>query len=152
MALLLGVVLFARGAFAGVPPQLPQGTAGGATSSSGSGPSTAGGGSAQGGGGQVTPANDGFDQLPPSMMGLSYSTLAHIGRVHPQAGPGQTRQDTSWHNPFSPLLNITWGPERNTSSPNAAGEPAVGINQINPLYAMVSGNFSLDHTTDAGNT
>src|SRR5437764_7519597 len=126
MALLLGVVLFAGGALAGVPSHLPQGTG-----SPGSGASTAGGGSGEG---QVKPANDGFDQLPPSMMGLSYSTLAHMGRVHPPApSAGQTRPDTSWRNPFSPLLTITWGPERNTSSPNAAGEPAAGINQINPL-------------------
>src|SRR5689334_19945163 len=88
--------------------------------------------------GQAATLNDGFDQLTTGQQGPSYSTLTHMGRVHPpSAGPSEP--DPSWHNPFVPFLNITWGAAQNASTVSA-GEPAVGINPSNPLYALVSGN------------
>ena len=93
--------------------------------------------------------NDGLEQLPVGQRGLSYSTLTHMGRVHPQK---QSANPTgTWKNPFAPLITIVFGPERNTSG-SGAGEPAAGMNPINPLLALVSGNTSLDHTIDGGNT
>src|SRR5690348_8061811 len=54
--------------------------------------------------------DDGFDNVPQGLQGLSYSTLAHMGRVHrpslSMAGAGQGGQGASWRNPFSPLLTI----------------------------------------------
>ena len=46
-------------------------------------------------------ADDGFDALPPGLKGVSYSTLAMSGRVHPQHI--QSSSDTgNWKNPFAP--------------------------------------------------
>ncbi|MGI8587568.1 MAG: hypothetical protein ACR2M0_07775, partial [Chloroflexia bacterium] len=33
------------------------------------------------------PIDDGFNQLPVGQRGLSYSTLVHMGRVHPASQP-----------------------------------------------------------------
>src|SRR5438477_7877559 len=44
--------------------------------------------------------NDGLDKLPVGEQGLSYSTLAHMGRVHmPASNPYQGKPDPSWRNP-----------------------------------------------------
>src|SRR5205823_1964262 len=76
--------------------------------------------------------NDGFDRLLPGQGGLSYSTLTHMGRVHPPAyNPGANRSDPSWHNPLAPLLTIVWGTAMQTGA--SAGEPATGINPSNIL-------------------
>src|SRR5437868_1428663 len=60
--------------------------------------------------GQPPPVADGLDKLPVGQQGLSYSTLVHMGRAHPPASNANQHSDSSWHNPFSPLLNISWGP------------------------------------------
>src|SRR5205814_4266869 len=98
-----------------------------------------------------TSANDDFDSLPIGLKGVSYSTLVSSGKVHVgKAAAPNLGQSAPWKNPFAPLLNITWGADQLTGS--GAGEPAAGIHPTNPLYALVSGNFSLDHTTDGGLT
>src|SRR5207302_321663 len=61
----------------------------------------------------IADANDGFNALPTGLQGLSSSTLVHMGRI--RYAPA-SHKGTAWTNPFSPLLNIAWGPERNTSS------------------------------------
>lgn len=93
--------------------------------------------------------NDGFDALPFGLKGISYSTLAHMGRVH--YNPPWSPKDGTGTKPFSPLLNIVWGVEHNTSTVGA-GEPAAGMHPTNPNYALVSGNVTIDNTTDGGAT
>src|SRR5205807_1713683 len=57
----------------------------------------------------ITTANDGFDALPIGLKGMSSSTLVNLGRIR-YAPPRTTPPNGSpWANPFSPLLNITWG-------------------------------------------
>ncbi|PZS06049.1 MAG: hypothetical protein DLM69_00465, partial [Candidatus Chloroheliales bacterium] len=100
--------------------------------------------------GAAIPANnDGLDALPPGLRGVSYSTLAMSGKVHP-AKPGSA-QPNSWVNPFAPLLNITWGAAAQTTA-SSSGEPAAGVNPTNGQYLLVSGNFSLDNSTNGGLT
>jgi hypothetical protein len=96
------------------------------------------------------PANsDGFDSLPLGLQGVSYSTLASSGLVHPvKVAPSS--QPSNWKIPDTPNLNIVWGPDMLTGA--GQGEPAAGINQINPLNALISGNFSIDHTLNGGAT
>src|SRR4051794_5911870 len=99
---------------------------------------------------------DGFDRLTTGQQGLSYSTLAHMGRVHPPgptlaSNPSGNNSDPSWRNLFVPLLSITWGADHNTSVVGA-GEPAAGMHPTNFLNALVSGNVTIDNTTDGGNT
>ncbi len=89
------------------------------------------------------------NSLPLGLQGVSYSTLASSGLVHPvKAAPPV--QPSNWKNPYTPNLNIVWGADHLTGA--SSGEPAAGINQTNPLFALISGNFSLDHTTDGGTT
>lgn len=98
----------------------------------------------------VTPPDDGFDKLPRGLQGVSYSTLSTSGKVHRPTGPaGPTNPSNSWHNPFAPLLTIVFGPDRLTGA--GAGEPAAGIN-ADALHGIISGNFSIDHTSDGGNS
>src|SRR5262245_8215092 len=60
--------------------------------------------------------DDGFDALPWGLKGLSYSTLAMAGKVHPLTGQVQS---FSWKSPFAPLLNITWGADNQTTTTNS---------------------------------
>jgi N-acetylneuraminic acid mutarotase len=53
-------------------------------------------------------------------------------------------------NLFAPFLDITWGNDNITAA--GSGEPGVSINQFNPIYALVSGNVSIDSTSDGGNS
>ena len=48
------------------------------------------------------------------------------------------------------MLVIDWGTDNQIAA--NAGEPATGMHPTNPLYALVSGNTSIDHTTDGGRT
>lgn len=92
--------------------------------------------------------DDGLDKVPPLLRGLSYNTLVAMGRAHyPTFKP--TTSPSGWQNPLQ--LVITWGAEHNTSAVGA-GEPATGMHPTNGNYAMVSGNITLDNTTDGGNT
>jgi hypothetical protein len=93
------------------------------------------------------PGNDGFDALPTGLKGISYSTLTNLGLVHP-APPSKPAGDSGWKNPFSPLVNVVWGAAIATSG--SAGEPAAGMHPSDPNKALVSGNFSLDNTTNGG--
>ncbi|MFL5732824.1 MAG: sialidase family protein, partial [Chloroflexia bacterium] len=100
----------------------------------------------------VRQLDDGFDRLAPGQQGLSYSTLVHMGRVRPPAAnPAPSGPNPDWRNPLVPLLTMNWGPDANTSSVSA-GEPAVGMHPANFLYALVSGNVTIDNTSDGGNT
>jgi hypothetical protein len=98
--------------------------------------------------GKQSQYSDDFDSLKPAgLKGLSFSTLVNSGKVHVNT---PSRPAVPWTSPFAPLLNIVWGNDMLTGS--GAGEPGVGINQTNPLDALVSGNTSIDHTTDGGLT
>src|SRR6476620_10763993 len=68
-------------------------------------------------------ADDGFDALPADQKGVSYSTLVKMGKVHPVKVVPPAPDN--WVNPYSPALNITWGPEKLTGA--GSGEPAAGI-------------------------
>src|SRR5262249_26336973 len=83
------------------------------------------------------------------LRGISYSTLVNSGRIHP-LNAAKTAPNPGWRNPFTPLLLITWGAEHATGG--SAGEPAAGMHPTDPNKAMVSGNFTLESTTDGGNT
>ena len=92
--------------------------------------------------------SDDFDRLPAGLKGLSYSTLVNGGWVHVTGtapAPGG-----AWRAPWAPLLNIVWGTPHLTAS--GQGEPATGMHPTNFNYALVSGNYSIDNTTDGGNT
>jgi hypothetical protein len=93
--------------------------------------------------------NDGFDQLPPGKQALSYSTIVHAGWAHPQVGP--SKPGPSAPGLTVPNLNIIWGAATQASTANA-GEPATGMHPTNPLYALVSGNVTIDNTTNGGTT
>jgi hypothetical protein len=98
---------------------------------------------------QQTQYSDDFDSLKPAgLKGLSYSTLVNSGKVH--VTDRSVAPPTALSNLFAPLLNIVWGTDHLTGS--NAGEPGVGINQTLPIYALVSGNTSIDHTSDGGLT
>ncbi len=151
LALATGLIFTASGALAGTP--ISSSPSNGITSQSGSASNQAGAASspyqkASASSKDNKSNNDGFDALPVGLKGISYSTLANMGRVHPVLAPS-SKGSSTWANPFRPLLTITWGPERSTGS---GGEPAAGMHPTDPLKALVSGNFNLDHTTDGGNT
>jgi hypothetical protein len=78
--------------------------------------------------------NDGFDALPNGLKGLSYSTLYHMGKVHPEFNP--TNGAGTVGKMFAPLLNITWGADMQTTTSGSA-EPAAGIH---PLYNNPTGS------------
>ncbi len=98
----------------------------------------------------TTAANDGFDRLPIGLKGLSSSTLVNMGRIRYAPANTAPSDGGRWANPFSPLLTIVWGAPTPTSG--SAGEPAAGMHPTDPNRALVSGNFSLDNTTNGGTT
>ncbi len=100
--------------------------------------------------GPITTANDGFDRLPIGLKGLSSSTLVNMGRIRYAPANTAPSDGGRWANPFSPLLNIVWGAPTPTSG--SAGEPAAGMHPTDPSKALVSGNFSMDNTTNGGAT
>jgi len=100
--------------------------------------------------GKQSQYSDDFDSLSPAALkGVSYSTLVNSGKVHVN-NASRSGAAGSWSNPFAPLLNIVWGNDMLTGS--GQGEPAAGIHPSNFNYALISGNFSIDHTTDGGVT
>ena len=83
---------------------------------------------------------------PLASRGCLIPTLVNSGKVHRFVVAPPAGSAPSASNPIAPLLNIVWGADHLTGA--SAGEPAAGINQTLPLNALISGNFSLDHTTD----
>jgi len=93
--------------------------------------------------------SDDYDSLePPGLKALSFSTLVNSGKLHVK-NSGRPPA-TFLSNLFAPLLDIAWGNDNRSAS--GSGEPGVGINQFNPIYALVSGNVSIDSTSDGGNS
>lgn len=140
MALLLAAVQLSGGAFAAAPHLPPGGAvpAGGQPSAQASITQSA-----------APEQNDGFEQLPRGNKALSMSALVSGGLVHPQpiAPIGQAIPRV---NPKVPTTIINWGPDQCTSCSTGANEPAASMHPFDPLYALVSGNFSMDRTTSGG--
>lgn len=103
--------------------------------------------------GETKGVTDGLEQLPLGMQGTSYSTLVHSGQVKPfkldvQADPNAKFQPSGGY--YSPL--VTWDQERNASGLLESNEPDATLHPSDSLYALVSGNYSLDNTTNGGLT
>src|SRR5689334_14943113 len=83
LALVASLVLVSGGVFAGAPASVPANTPAQAQE-------------------KAPVLNDGFDALPAGLRAISYSTLFHMGKVHPaQPDKGSSNPAAGWrNNPF----------------------------------------------------
>src|SRR4051794_15316950 len=95
-------------------------------------------------------AGDGLDRLPLGYRATSMSALVSAGLVHPQPIPPIGKALPTRPGQLAPNAAISWGAEQCTSCPNDTTEPAASMHPSDPLFALVSGNFTVDRTTNGG--
>lgn len=109
--------------------------------------------------------DDGYDELPLGLQGLSMSSLVMLGLVHPpQAKAGSVEGLPPYQNP--PLSAINWQDPVNISDYRGnmgnSNEPAAAMHPTNPFLALSGGNYidpistnnyvRIENSTDGGAT
>ncbi|MEO5952879.1 MAG: exo-alpha-sialidase, partial [Chloroflexia bacterium] len=92
--------------------------------------------------------NDGYSKLSPGLKAMSLSTLIQMGLVKPQELQGLPKLVPNQAK-NNPNVVITWGLDAATGTGN---EPSAVVHPSSPLFALVSGNFNIDNTSNSGVT